>query len=276
MAILLGIVTDFCYTAQLNVFVIGLIWVIRVSALWAWHDEPQFINGAEWPICLSTDECCPLIFPTWTANHIGRSHQGPNHPPVVSGSADISDIAKVPRLISFRCYDQVPTAEREAAGESYSQGPFYILCPVMTEAVYRASVERNLPGAQGFWVRNARCQNPDSTIRTFSDAIGAGITACRQLVTGGDQHQTLMMAFRTSSVVHPLTSNTGIDRSQLTDEAAIAGFLLSVIPMDTREIAIEESELQLSYETRSNKTYRVCGRVPPGHGNWNLKILLMS
>lgn len=242
----------------------------QVSALWEYYHEPQFQEDGEgWPMCKDTDACCKAIFPHWTAQEALHGHDGQD--PIYSANAVID--GSNPLLVSFNCYDNRSFEDIAQSGEERRQGPFYMLCSSSEHVQFYQKGERGDRDDEMRLETKASCEPLDE--RDSHRGIRSGAGLCRDIVAKASGYSAIRAALAKASPVHPFQVNTAASREALVDQASQAakGFSISIAIINAPQVDVytEHNLLSVAYhESVPGRTYRVCAKTPPGHGNWNL------
>lgn len=253
----------------------------RVYAIWDISNEPRFQQGGGgWPYCLDSDACCAKLFRRWASGARQLIHNGAE--PVYSARALID--RHNDKLASFDCLSGLSHLEQSRSQEPRSQGRFWMLCPISMQAEYYHEMEQGeQPGfrreetkVKCVSMEKEREANPPEGIR-------AGLSACQIILSKAAGRTLLKAGLASSAPVHAEPHiNTSDSREKLVKSSAAAtkGFSISVTPMRFGSIGPgqtekETDEVSFTYsDTVPGRPYRVCGHVPPGHGNWNLWVTL--
>lgn len=249
-----------CYQGQGN----------QVSALWGYEHEPQFREGgAGWPMCKDTDACCKAIFPHWTDLEALHGHDG--QAPIYSANAVID--AHNPLLVGFDCLDNRSFRDIASSGEPRRQGPLYMLCNSSERAQLYEKGERGDRDGEMKIELKASCEPLDE--RSQHTGIRSGSGSCRNIIARATGYSAIKAAIAKTPPIHAFQVNTAASRDVLVDQASKAaeGFSITISTLNAPEVNVytEHNVLALTYhESMPGRTYRVCAKTPPGHGNWNL------
>lgn len=248
-----------------------------VQALWNLDRESKFgPDGEGWPVCVDTEACCPLIFSDWHAQQTNRHAAGAELIYSAEASMTPRSLGGNPRLIEFSCFDNRSPPQIAGDHEEVKQGPLYMLCPQYTVATLYHGETVDYQGAVTEHVRGT-CDPPANL---ELEKIKAGLAVCRNFVAKLAGHAKLLVLIAKGSSVSPLNPTTGSDPAKIGTAHATTGFYISVTPLNGpvgRGPTNRQETDSLVYENLvRNQVYRVCGQTPPGQGNFNLILDVIS
>lgn len=255
----------------------GLILVTAVfSTLTLVHAEPlvdpltlpRFTRGSPnykgYPVCLTTDECCVLIF----EDLLEAERRLHNFVFIDSGYAKLDEAE--PKIVHFLCKDLRPRGADVNPREPTTRGPYVLICPDWTDAIlYKEAPAKGQQLSPSGSTTKGRCLLKGSRLKATE--IFAGSMTCT--ATAVEHKGGIMKAWlsRDKNTLTPLPTDSNVRGPFGSD------YKLSLANVNTGVLAFMETgiyEVELSV-AKVGEVYRACAQVPAGHPSAYLHLEML-